>query len=185
LLTIEELVKYRHQHDSLIERSVRTTIDGFGGQFEAQIYINTVEYAEHIALIKGDVATDEAVLVRMHAVNVVDDLLGTKQANHALIQKSMEALETAGRGVIVLIRDPRPTVVSETILNKQQKIDNSAPLQDHETASAQRLMEYGVGAEILADLGVKNVILLSNSPKKSIVGLDAFGLTIVGQQSIE
>lgn len=184
IATIEDLVKYRHQNDSLIERSVRTKITGFGGEFEAQIYVNTVEYAEHIALIKGDVSTDEPILVRMHAVNIVDDLLGTKLAAQALIQKSMEAIEKAGRGVIVLIRDTRPTVVSETILNKQQKLENSPPKQDNETTSAQRLMEYGVGAEILADLGVKNVILLSNSAKKSIVGLDAFGLTIVGQQTI-
>ncbi len=173
--TIEKLVAYRHKYDNLIERSVSTKINGFGGEFKAQIYINTIEYAEHIALVKGDITTDEPVLVRMHAVNVIDDLLGAKSSNHSIIQKSMELIEKEGRGVIVLIRDTRPTVVSETILAQQEK--PTSP-------SSKRLIEFGVGASILADLGVKNIILLSNSAQKNLIGLDSFGLTIVDQRPI-
>ena len=183
--TIEKLIEYRHKNDSLIQRDVSTKINGFGGEFEAQIYINKVEYAEHIALVKGDVTTDEPVLVRMHAVNVVHDLLGTKPNAQSLIQKSMDMIAKEGRGVIVLIRDPRSTVVSETILNKQQKLKKPIIEQEVDLSSAKRLVEYGVGAEILADLGVKNVILLSNSAQKAIVGLDSFGLTIVDQRPID
>jgi len=146
----------------------------FGGDFKTMVYLNTAEYAEHIALVKGDVSTPEPVLVRMHAINVFDDLLGGKGMRSHLIEDSMKAIGEEGRGVIVLIRDTTATVVSDMLLRKGEGLEDGIP---------RRLREYGVGAQILLDLGVHDMILLSDTDRE-IVGLDGYGLRIVEQRPI-
>ncbi|GAK44112.1 3,4-dihydroxy-2-butanone 4-phosphate synthase [Tepidicaulis marinus] len=181
IATIADLIAYRRKHDNLIHRAIETEIDTrYGGKFDLKVYLNTVEYAEHIALVKGDISTPEPVLVRMHAINVFDDMLGAegKLNTHGgradLLQNSMRIIEEEGRGVIVLIRDTTATVVSDMLLHKGDDDGQSMP---------RRLREYGVGAQILLDLGIHNMVLLSDTTRQ-VVGLDGYDLHIVGQEPI-
>ncbi len=167
--TIADLIAYRRKHDNLVERVVEGAIDSvWGGDFRMIVYRNTVEYAEHIALVKGDVsAAGGPVMVRMHAMNVLGDLLGDHGARSGILHESMRMIGEAGRGVVVLLREPRPTALSDVLRRKMgEPVENQGQLRD-----------YGIGAQILLDLGVRDMILLSNI-QKTIVGLEGYGLTV-------
>ncbi len=174
--TIADLIAYRRKHDNFMHRAIETNFESeAGGEFKLMVYLNTVQYAEHIALVKGDISTPEPVLVRMHAVNVFDDMLGAKGGRAGLIQESMKLIEEEGRGVIVIIRDTEATVVSDMLIGDEKHRRAHGP---------QRLREYGIGAQILLDLGVRKMELLSNSPNPTIVGIEGYGLEVVGQRKI-
>jgi len=175
---IADLIAYRRRHDRIIERvAERDFQTEFGGDFKLVLYVNRAEYAEHIALVKGDVSDSAGpVPVRMHAVNIFDDLLGAHQGRSHVLQACMEQIDEMGRGVIVIIRDTRATTVSDMF--------NVEGIPGRPDASTQILRDYGVGAQILIDLGVRDLILLSNT-QHNIVGLDGYGLNIVDQQPIK
>jgi 3,4-dihydroxy 2-butanone 4-phosphate synthase/GTP cyclohydrolase II len=174
--TIAELISYRRRNDSMVRRIVETDFDSrFGGEFRMVVYENTVEYAEHIALVKGDISGPDPVLVRMHALNVLSDVLGDNSVGEhrdKSLQGAMAAIGAEGRGVVVLIRDPRPTALSDGLSVAREGADHP-----------QELREYGIGAQILLDLGVKDMILLSNS-QRTVVGLEGYRLTIKEQRPI-
>ena len=174
--TIADLIAYRRRHDRIFERKLEKTVTSVhGGEFDLKLYVNTLEHAEHVALVKGDVATDEPVLVRVHVVNVQDDILGLDADKADLVARSMRLIAAEGRGVLVLIREARPTALSDALASKKA---------DPEEGSEKRLLEIGVGSHILRDLGVKDIILLSNTEQPRIVGLEGFGLRIIGQRPI-
>lgn len=176
---IADLIAYRRRYDHLITRAAeREFTTDWGGNFRLCLYVNTAEYAEHIALVKGDLSGPDPVPVRMHAVNIFDDLLGEHSDRSKTLQSSMEYIEKEGRGAVVIIRDTRATVVSDLL-----KVDGIPDRPIEEPPTGQILRDYGVGAQILVDLGVKDMILLSNT-KHNIVGLDGYGLRVVGQQEI-
>jgi 3,4-dihydroxy 2-butanone 4-phosphate synthase/GTP cyclohydrolase II len=173
--TIADLIAYRRRHDHFITRAVETELDSHhGGKFKMMLYVNTVEYAEHIALVKGDITKGGPVLVRMHAVNLFDDLLAVRGGRDDVLTRSMEAVEKEGRGVIVLIRESRGTYVSDLLMRKQPEPESTP----------RRLKEYGVGAQILLDLGVRDMILLTNSVSRKIVGLEGYGLRVVDTRMV-
>ncbi len=176
IATIADLIAYRRRHDRIVERRLETSFHSrFGGAFKMYIYVNKISYAEHVALVKGDIASPEPVLVRMHALNVLDDVLGNDESNRGgLLQGSMEAVGREGRGVVVLIREPRPTSLSERLLAVQEK---------RRGIGGPELRDYGVGAQILIDLGIRDMILLSNT-ERTIVGLEGYGLAVVGQRAV-
>jgi 3,4-dihydroxy 2-butanone 4-phosphate synthase/GTP cyclohydrolase II len=179
--TIEDLIGYRLQHDRIVRRVTKSTLESaFGGAFDLHVYETTVESVEHLALVKGDLEAPGPVLVRVHAVSALADLLGigAEGDEGSLIEKSMRAIAAEGRGVIVLIRDLRPKSVSEWIA---QNADRKRPKK---TDAERRLVEIGIGSQILGDLGVTDMVLLSNAPPSRYVGLEAFGLRIVGQRKI-
>ncbi len=173
--TIADLIAYRLKHDRIVVRSLETTLDSlYGGQFRMYVYINQVTYAEHIALVKGDLSTDDAVLVRMHALNVLEDVLGDNSADKAHeLHQAMRMIAELDRGVVVLIREPRPTSLSDRVRARIGKTEHLSG----------ELRDYGVGAQILLDLGIRDMILLSNT-KRTIVGLEGYGLTVVDQRPI-
>ena len=174
IATIADLIAYRLRYDHLVNKVAETTVDSpFGGEFGVKVYATTVDPAEHIALVKGDVSSGEPVLVRVHAMNTLDDLLVSGGDRESPIHKAMEIIGREERGVIVLIRESRPNVISARL----QQADGGQ--------GQQRLMEYGIGAQILLDLGVREMVLLSNSPARKIVGLEGYGLKVVGQRSLE
>ncbi len=173
--TIADLIAYRRRHDHFITRSVETDIESHhGGKFKMMLYINTVEYAEHIALVKGDIKAPGPVLVRMHAVNLLDDLLAVRGGKDDVLSRSMELIAKEGRGVVVLIRESRSTYISDLLLRQDPKTETGP----------RRLKEYGVGAQILLDLGVRDMVLLTNSASKTVVGLEGYGLRIVGTRVV-
>lgn len=173
--TIADLIAYRRRNDHFITRAVETELDSHhGGKFKMMLYVNTVEYAEHIALVKGDISKGGPVLVRMHAVNLFDDLLSVRGGRDDVLTQSMDAVGQEGRGVIVLIRESRGTYVSDLLMRKQAEAESSP----------RRLKEYGVGAQILLDLGVRDMILLTNSASRKIVGLEGYGLRVVDTRMV-
>jgi 3,4-dihydroxy 2-butanone 4-phosphate synthase/GTP cyclohydrolase II len=173
--TISDLIAYRRRYDSIIKRISETPLDSvYGGDFRCVVYLNKVTKAQHVALVKGDPASGGPVTVRMHAVNLFTDTLGQRTGGRGgEIEASMRQIAQEGRGVIVLIREPLTVVLSEQRRRAGEAIE----------PAGQELRDYGVGAQILIDLGVKEMVLLTNS-RKSIVGLEGFGLKVVGQKPV-
>jgi 3,4-dihydroxy 2-butanone 4-phosphate synthase/GTP cyclohydrolase II len=170
--TIADLIAHRR----LTERLVRKVEEGTyghvaGGEWRAVVYANTVEYQEHLALIKGDVSGPEPVLVRMHAVDLLDDMTGSP--HWIAVHNAMHMIGKAGRGVVVMIREHRPTALAERV----RLLGATTPRPQRE------LRDYGIGAQILLDLGVENMILLTNS-RRTVIGLEGYGLNIIEQRAI-
>jgi len=169
--SIADLIAYRR----LTERLVKRVADGrfqhvAGGEWRAIVYANTVEYQEHLALVKGDLGGPEPVLVRMHAVDLLDDMTGGP--HWIAVHNAMHLIGREGRGAIVFIREHRQTALAELVGRLASSPRPQAELRD-----------YGIGAQILLDLGVKDMILLS-SHRRTIIGLDGYGLNIVDQRPI-
>ena len=184
--SIADLIAYRRRNERVIERIHESKINSrFGGEFKLVVYANKVEYAEHVALVKGDVTGEEPVYVRMHQMNMLADALGDmtvgqffageSRARGGELETAMKMIAEKGRGAIVIIREPTPTSLSR-FLKEREGQALKKPIAE--------LRQYGVGAQILTDLGVKNIVLLSNT-KRSIVGLDGYGITLVGQKPLE
>ena len=180
IATIADLVAYRLRYDRIIERALESTLDSaHGGEFRMIVYVNTVSYAEHLALVKGDLSAGGPVLVRMHRLNILEDVLGDDASGKAHdLHRAMETIAEDGRGAIVLIREPRPTSLSDLVRDRGEKGKKGVG----------ELREYGIGAQILLDLGVKEMVLLSNTkrttPRTRIVSLEGYGLSVVGRRSI-
>ena len=173
--TISDLIAYRRRYDSIIRRISETSLDSiYGGDFRCVVYLNKVTKAQHVALVKGDPSAGGPITVRMHAVNLFTDTLGQRSGGRGgEIEASMREIAQEGRGIIVLIREPLTVVLAEQRRRAGEAVE---PV-------GQELRDYGVGAQILIDLGVKEMVLLTNS-KKSIVGLEGFGLKVVGQKPV-
>ncbi len=184
--SIADLIAYRRRNERVIERIHESKINSrFGGEFKLIVYANKVEYAEHVSLVKGDVTGEEPVYVRMHQMNMLADALGDttvgqffageSRARSGELETAMKMISEKGRGAIVIIREPTPTSLSR-FLKEREGQALKKPIAE--------LRQYGVGAQILTDLGVKNIVLLSNT-KRTIVGLDGHGITLVGQKPLE
>ncbi len=179
--TIEDMIAYRLKNDRIVKQTSTAKVDStFGGVFDLNTYVTLVEDVEHLALVKGDLTKPGPVLVRVHAVSVHADLLGigTQGEKGSLIQKSMEIISREGRGVLVLLRDLRPHSVSEWIVKHDQKARGGR-------SDERRRVEIGIGSQILRDLGLTEMVLLTNQPKSRYVGLEGYGLKIVGTRQIE
>ncbi len=170
--TIADLIGYRRRVEKLVRRTGDGALtDGAGQQWRLVSFENTIDHVEHLALVKGDVAADEPVLVRMHAISTIDDILGGDHVRD--LRRAMAQIAEAGRGVVVLIREARPDAVSSRLAQIIGGARTGTVLRD-----------YGIGAQILNDLGVRDMILLSNH-KRAVIGLDGYGLNIVEQLPIE
>ena len=180
--TIEDLIGYRLRHDKIVKEVTKTTVhSAHGGNFDLHVFETAAEPVEHLAFVKGDLGAPGPVLVRVHAVNVMTDLLGVgaEGPRDSLIEKSMQMIAEEGRGVIVLIRDLRPKSVSAWVA---QNAESKRPRR--KVTAERRLVEIGVGSQILRALGVRDMVLLTNAPPSRYVGLEAFGLRIVGQRRL-
>ncbi|SDG91707.1 3,4-dihydroxy-2-butanone-4-phosphate synthase [Roseospirillum parvum] len=175
IATIADLIAHRRRTETLVSRELETAFRStHGGDWRMMIYTNTVQHAEHIALVKGD-PTEGPAMVRVHAVNVLDDVLGACDGDGPCgtdLRGAMQAIAEHGRGAVVLIREPSPTALSDRI-RAQLAGEGEGP----------KLIDYGVGAQILLDLGVRDMILLTNHAKH-IIGLEGYGLTVVEQRPI-
>jgi len=166
--TIADLIAYRRRTERLVRRVAEGVVQhAEGGEWRLIVYANTVEYAEHLVLLKGDPAGPQPVMVRMHAVDLLHDMLGGPA--WATLHAAMRQIAAEGRGAVVLIRDCRPTTLSDRV---RLAAGNPRPSRE--------LRDYGIGAQILVDLGVQRMILLSNT-QRTIVGLEGYGLDIVDQ----
>jgi 3,4-dihydroxy 2-butanone 4-phosphate synthase/GTP cyclohydrolase II len=183
--TIRDLIAYRRRYDRIIERTLETTFNSrHGGMFKMYVYTNQVAHSEHVALVKGDIHGEEPVLVRMHAMSVLDDVLGDADSGRAgELASAMRLVSQEGRGVIVLIREPLPTSLSDAVRARTEYLEHPQAVLGEGKAPRAELRDYGIGAQILLDLGVRKMTLLSNR-KKTIIGLDGYGLTVVDERAI-
>ncbi len=172
--TIADLISYRRRKDTLVKRIHESDfeIQG-GGRFKAIIYLNIIENEEHIALVKGDISGSAPVLTRFHAENIVADVIGSGMARSQSLQKSLQLIDKEGRGVMVFIRNTSHTPFSDTL----NPVDSG-------NAMPTRLRDYGVGAQIVLDLGLHEIELLSDTPR-TIVALDGYDLKISGRRPIQ
>ncbi|PRY94740.1 3,4-dihydroxy 2-butanone 4-phosphate synthase/GTP cyclohydrolase II [Hasllibacter halocynthiae] len=166
--TISDLIAYRRRHDNLVTmRDEQTVASEFGGDWTLRIYTDQTEGAEHIALMKGDISGEAPVLVRMHTLDPMLDVIGLGPAGRTgEFADAMRLIAEEGRGVLVLLRDLH------------------MKLQTSEEVSPRTLRQYGLGAQILSSLGLSKLVLLTNSPRPKVVGLDAYGLEIVATRRI-
>ncbi len=169
--TIRDLIAYRMRNDHLVACIAQVDVDSeYGGRWTAKTYANTADYAEHIVLQKGRIDPDKPTLVRVHVQSMFTDLFGETGGRSNLIPRAMEAISAEGAGVLVLIRDARPDAISQQMRAK----DQGEPFH---------VRDYGVGAQILVDLGVTDMILLAGS-RRSYVGLEGYGLKVVGERAL-
>ena len=167
---IRDLIAYRRRHDHLVKKIGERQLDSeFGGKWRVQTYLNMAENTEHLVLQKGDIAPGSVTLVRMHGVALFADMLGEKSARHGLLHRAMEIIAGEGAGVIVLLRDTTQTPIAQAMRKSGD--------QDY-------LRNYGIGAQILTDLGIHDMELLTNTPGRPIVALRGYGLNVVGERSI-
>jgi 3,4-dihydroxy 2-butanone 4-phosphate synthase/GTP cyclohydrolase II len=170
--TIADLIEYRRRSEKLVRRVAESTIDtADSGTWHAITYAQGPTYAEHLALVKNKV--QDNVLVRMHAFDLLHDVVGdVSQKRDGLLAASMRMIDKKGSGVLVLIREPNPTQLSDGLKRHAGQAPPSGALRD-----------YGIGAQILLDLGVKEMTLITNAPKM-IVGLEGYGLEVTGHLPI-
>lgn len=175
--TIAGLIAYRRRTNVLIERVLETDYQfDTGDMFRAIVYRNKLSGEEHLAMIKGDITTPEPVLVRFHAENMIADMIGARNEETTVLHKSLILLAQEKRGVLVFIRNTSSSPFSDLLAQP--------PERTPESAGDSRLRKYGVGAQIVSDLGVEEIILLSNTPR-IIVALEGFGLKIIDQRPID
>ncbi len=191
--TIADLIAYRLRHDSIVERSLTTRINRrHEGDFRLILYRNNVSGAEHIALVKGDVSGDEPLLVRMHAVNILDDMIhDTTNQHEEELESAFRIVGKEGRGVIVIIREPWAEKLSNQIRTRHRvpsdplsaSAEISVQTEEGRETAPPALRDFGVGAQILNDLGVRELILISNR-ERAIKGIEGFGLKVVGRRPL-
>ncbi len=174
---IADLIAHRLHIEPLVERVAETEIDSeHGGKFKALVYKHKFKDVEYIALIKGDIQPDEATLVHVHPLNIFADVLGDKEFRTSDLKDVMEILEREGKGIIVLIRRYKETMSS--IIDAKNGANSK-----EENAKKETLREYGIGAQILKDAGVRDMVILSDS-NPYLVALEGYGLSLKGHRKV-
>jgi len=167
--TIRDLIEYRMRHDHLVEKATESTfVSDYGGEFRAITFRNKVDGSTNLVLQKGHVDPDKPTLVRMHAISIFDDLLGRPGARKRTLQRAMAAIGEEGSGVVVVLMPSRADALANEIAGGKPESE---------------LREYGIGAQILAELGVHEMILLTNAPR-NVVGIGGYHLKVVGERPI-
>ena len=179
--TIRDLIAYRRKHDHLVERRAESRFTSrWGGEWTAVSFYNKATRDETMALVKGHIDTSKPTLVRMHALSIFDDIFAEDTERHGLLECAMRAIGEEGAGVVVLINRPAPDHATRAIRNREKRAEQ---VEREPGDMAQEQRDYGIGAQILAELGVHDMVLLTNT-QHSLVGLEGYDLSIVGEQPI-
>jgi len=176
--TIRDLIAYRRKHDHIVEKRAEERFTSkWGDDWRAIAFYNTATKGETMALVKGHIDGSTPTLVRMHALSIFDDVFARSSERSGLLEASMKMIAEEGSGVVVLINRPAADFASRSV----KALAKQARREANPMAEEQR--DYGVGAQILTELGVSDMILLTNT-SHSLVGLDGYGLSIVGERPI-
>ncbi len=188
IATIADLINFRMKNESLVRRAATASLPtAYGGEFKLIVYENDVDDMKHVALVKGDISPNDEVLVRVHSECLTGDVFGSLRCDCGeQLQAAMEMVDREGKGVIVYMHQEGRGI---GLVNKVKAYELQERGKDTVEANLalgfkEDLRDYGIGAQILVDLGVRKIRLLTNNPKK-VVGLEGYGMTIVQRVPIE
>jgi len=187
MITIADLIEYRRLTESVIEKVTETEMPTKHGEFRAHGYVNKITGEHHVALVKGDVSSADSVLVRVHSECLTGDAFGSMRCDCGdQLQEAMRRIQEAGRGVLLYMRQEGRGIGLINKLKAYQLQDMGMDTVEANLALGFKadLRDYGIGAAILADLGISNLTLMTNNPLK-VAGLKGYGLKIVGREEIE
>ncbi|GAY22134.1 3,4-dihydroxy-2-butanone-4-phosphate synthase [Sphingobium fuliginis] len=172
--TIADLIAYRRRSEKLVRKVASAPFHSFyGGELTIHVYRNQIDGGEHVALVKGEVRPDRETLVRVHQVDMTADMLGWSQAHPEYVPQALQAIAAhEGQAVAVFVRDPSPDSISKRIEGGRKTYHDTNATRD-----------YGIGAQILLDLGVREMTLLTSSTAK-LAALEGFGLSVVGRRPL-
>lgn len=174
--TIADLIAWRRKNDRYLERRVEAPLDSeYGEGFKTVVFRNTLDNCEHIAVVHGKITPDETVLVRVHRTDVLSDILGQKGPRANLVERAMKIIANAEEpGVVIFVNTMRPNSIASRLgLKTSEGDDGHMPLR-----------EYGVGAQILRELGVRKMIFLSDTKPTRVAGLEGYGMQIEGWRTL-
>ncbi|MFK7764492.1 MAG: 3,4-dihydroxy-2-butanone-4-phosphate synthase [Roseobacter sp.] len=167
--TISDLIAYRHKHDNLLrQRYERMVHSAYGGEWKMRVFADQITGTDHVMLSKGDISTSEPVLVRTHALNALEDVLGLGPSPADELPCAMNIIAQEGRGAVLLFREPHPEL----------------RLEGDADEGPRTIKRTGVGAQIMSTMGLRDLILLTDSPQTKYTGLNAYNLSIVGTRPI-
>lgn len=187
IITIADLISYRRANENIVSQEAIAEMPTTHGDFKVVGFVNKINGDHHIALVKGELNSDEPVLVRIHSECLTGDVFGSKRCDCGeQLHEAMDRIEAAGRGVLLYLRQEGRGI---GLINKLKAYELQEKGMDTVEANLALgfkpdLRDYGVAAEILAELGIKKIILMTNNPMK-ITGLAGYGLTVVDRQPIE
>jgi 3,4-dihydroxy 2-butanone 4-phosphate synthase/GTP cyclohydrolase II len=174
--TIADLIAWRRKNDRYLERRVEAPLDSeYGDGFKTVVFRNSLDNSEHIAVVHGKITSKDTVLVRVHRTDVLADILGQKGARAKLVEKAMTVIANAEEpGVVVFVNTMRPNKIAASLgLKSTEEDDPHQPLR-----------EYGVGAQILRELGVRRMVFLSDTKPTRVAGLEGYGMKIEGWRTL-